>query len=116
MRLRTEKQQCIILCRVCGPFGKLQPPNYYKMFIEDPEKELRAATLHLCFCMEFCKRQSGEGRLFVSEHPAAAKPWEMQVAKNMLKLDDDVMVDVDFCNCGMKSERHSGEHVVKNNI
>ena len=67
------------------------------------EAELREGVMHLKFCMQLCKMQVDEGRLFMFEHPQRAKSWDTEAIKDVMRLPGVVTVDFDFCSFGMQS-------------
>ena len=115
-KLKKENLECIAVCPMCGAFSQFQGINYSKMEVDEVESKLSAAMLQLLFAMELCKWQAKEGRSFVFEHPATATPWERQAILDLLKLDNTVIVDFDFCSYGMKVEGPNGVLLVKKRI
>lgn len=112
-RFVAEDLKCITVRPMCGPFGQLQNRNYRKMRVEDVEKKPRAGMMHLMFAMELCKWQSKRNKFFVFEHPQTATSWKLQVIREVLKFENIVLVDFDFCYYGMTAENATGKHLVK---
>ena len=112
-RLASENLECIIVCPMCGPFSQLQNLKYRKMDVKDVEHKFRVAVRHLMLAMEICKWQSQRGKMFVFEHFATATPWKLQIIRDVMKLDNTVVVEFDFCYYDMTIGRFGDKHLVK---
>lgn len=65
------------------------------------------------FAMEICKWQARSGKLFVFEHLATATSWGLQVIREVMKIEDTMLIDFDFCHYGMTIEGAQGNSLVK---
>ena len=101
------------LSLICCPFSKFQGLNYFKMDPGQVEDRLRAGVFRRTFTMAMCKLQSDKRRMLMFEHPSVATPWVTETVRNVLKLLGVMIVDVDFCKCGMKSSYANGEGLAK---
>ena len=107
-KIKTDKPFVLIASPMCGPFSALQSLfNYPKMRHEEVKKKLSDAMAHIEFCMELCREQHMNGRLFIFEHPAGAASWCMQAIQRMRLLEGVHVVKFDFCMLGMRAtDRH----------
>ena len=103
-----DKPELLVVSPVCGAFSQLQGFNYGKMNPRDVENKLRSAMIHLKFAMVFCNLQALGGRTFMFEHPANATSWQVSMVKELLKLENVVAIEFDFCFFGMKVPGHDG--------
>lgn len=112
-KLNEENLECIVVCPMYGPFSQLQNVNYFKIDVNEVEAKLGSAVRHLIFAMEFCRWQASRGKLFVFEHLATATSWKLHVIREVMKIENTVLIDFDFCHYGMATEGDQGNALVK---
>ena len=75
----------------------MQALIYSKMHPQDVEAKLRGAMVHLKFAMDLCKVQVVVGRKLMFEHPVNASSRHLDMVTDLLRLNNVVTIDFDFC-------------------
>ena len=100
--LITTKPLFLIGSPPCTAFSPLQNLSKGKRDPAIVEAELKAARVHLDFCMRLYKMQVKGGRFFVHEHPHDASSWNENSVKEVMNLQGVDIASVDMCVYGMR--------------
>ena len=99
--METNAAELLIASPMCAAFSTLQNLNYSKMTAAEVREKVRVAMDHLDFALELCEMQARAGRIFMFEHPVAARSWSPELVRRFYKYNKVTSVDFDFCQLGM---------------
>ena len=95
--METNAPELLIASPMRAAFSTLQNLNYSKMIAAEVRDKVRVAMEHLDFALKLCEIQARAGRLFMFEHPVAARSWSLKLVKRLYKYARVTSVDFDFC-------------------
>lgn len=106
--IKSGKSYCIICSPPCTMYRTLQNLNKKHWTKEQYQDRFDKARAHIRICMQVCRWQWKQKRVFVFEHPAEAKSWSLPEVEDMMNEAGIYVAEFDMCRFGMQARDDNG--------
>ena len=118
--MRKKAQQKVIrdepLLRIVSPMctncSSIMNLNWGKMIGREKEERMRAARVHLNFCVKMYQIQHDAGRYFLHEHPTSATSWKEPGVMRLANMRGVMKTKAHMCRFGMTQSDKNGKALV----